>query len=126
MVYDNEFLVPEDEDALTVAEIFQTLMDSIYANLDETSGEWTNRKPMISSIDRNLQAEMTDRLIDLSIGRVRMFRPIRTLALYHTKELYDKISTILESNENLDTYTQSHLEDMHERLGKAIEIVYTM
>jgi hypothetical protein len=126
MVYDNEFMVPEDEDALTVAEIFQTLMDSIYVNLDETGGEWTNRKPMISSFDRNLQAEMTDRLIDLSTGRVRMFRPIRTLALYHTKELYEKINTILESSENLDTYTQSHLEDMHERLGKAIDIVYTM
>ena len=129
MVYDNEYMVPADEDALTVAEIFETLMDSIYANLEDTDGEWTNRTPMISSFDRNLQAEMTDRLIDLSTGRVRMFRPIRTLALFHTHELYDQIGLVLEQNEsnsNLDTYSLSHLRDMHERLGKALDIVYTM
>jgi hypothetical protein len=126
MVYDNEFMIPEDEDALTVAEIFQTLMDSIYSNLN-AEGEWTNRKPMISSIDRNLQAEMTDRLIDLSTGRVRMFRPIRTLALYHTRELHNRIGTIIKKNrKGLDTYSLAHLQDMHERLGKALEVVYTM
>lgn len=126
MVYDNEFMVPEDEDALTVAEIFQTLMDSIYSNIS-AEGEWTNRKPMISSIDRNLQAEMTDRLIDLSTGRVRIFRPVRTLALYHTQRLHSRIGTIIKKNrKGLDTYSLAHLEDMHERLGKALESVYTM
>jgi hypothetical protein len=126
MVYDNEFLVPDDEDALTVAEIFQTLMDAIYADVDNTDGDWTNRQPMISSLDRNLQAEMTDRLVDLSTGRVRMFRPVRTLALFHTRSLHDKIGEVLESGDTLDTYTLAHLQDMHERLGKALEIVYTM
>ena len=127
MVYDNEFMVPADEDALTVAEIFQTLMDSIYVNLNETEGDWTNRTPMISSMDRNLQAEMTDRLVDLSTGRVRMFRPVRTLALYHTRQLHGRIAKIIKKNRNnMDTYSLAHLQDMHERLGKALEIVYTM
>ena len=127
MVYDNEFMVPADEDALTVAEIFQTLMDSIYVNLNETEGDWTNRTPMISSMDRNLQAEMTDRLVDLSTGRVRMFRPVRTLALYHTRQLHGRIAKIIKKNRNnIDTYSLAHLQDMHERLGKALEIVYTM
>ena len=128
MVYDNEFIIPAEEDALTVAEIFQTLMDSVYATIqDETDGDWTNRTPMISSMDRNLQAEMTDRLVDLSTGRVRMFRPVRTLALYHTRQLHGRIGRIIKKNRsNIDTYSLAHLQDMHERLGKALEIVYTM
>ncbi len=126
MVYDNEFRIPSDEDALTVAEIFDTLMESVYGGLDEVDGEWSNRRPMISSMKRNLQAEMTDRLVDLSTGRVRMFRTIRTLALHHTRRLHTQIGAILQSTSKLDTYTLSHLEDMHERLGNALEIVYTM
>ena len=126
MVYDNEYRVPEGEDALTMAEIFETLMDAVYTGIGETDGDWSNREPMISSMRRNLQAEMTDRLVDLSTGRVRMFRPVRTLALYHTRALYKQIEDILESNASLDVYSQSHLEDMHERLGKALDIVYTM
>jgi hypothetical protein len=126
MVYDNEFLVPADEDAFTIAELFKTLMESIYADLDNTDGEWTNRKPMISSIDRNLQAEMANRLIDLSTGRVRMFRPVQTLALYYTRDLYDQLGSILENDAKLDLYTKTHLQDMHERLGKALDAVYTL
>jgi len=126
MVYDNEFRVPSDEDALTVAEIFQTLMSSIYDGLDNGKGDWTVRNPMISSMERNLQAEMTDRLIDLSTGRVRMFRAVRTLALYHSKELHARIGKILDKQVEMDVYSLAHLQDMHERLGKALDIVYTM
>jgi hypothetical protein len=69
---------------------------------------------------------MTDRLIGLSTGRVRMFRSVRTLALHHTRALHKQLENILEKNALLDVYTQSHLEDMHQRLGKALDIVYTM
>ncbi|MBT4524405.1 MAG: DUF5117 domain-containing protein [Phycisphaerae bacterium] len=126
MVYDNEFLVPADEDALTVAEIFETLMDAIYADLSSSKGEWTNRNPMISSLDRNLQAEMAKRLIDLSTGRVTMFKPVQTLALFYTRDLYEQVGAILEGKAELDLYTLAHLQDMHERLGKALDAVYTM
>ncbi len=126
MVYDNEFRVPSDEDALTVAEIFDTLMDSIYAGLNNSSGDWTVRNPMISSLQRNLQAEMVDRLIDLSTSKVSSSRTVSTLALYHTKRLYDRLGRILRDAEGADTYSQAHLQDMHERLGNALDVVYTM
>jgi len=125
MVYDNEFLVPADEDAFTLVEIFDTLMDTIYKDLYvENDSPWTTRNPMISSIDRNLQAEMTDRLIDLATGRVRMFRTVRTLALGKVRGLHDSLQQI--SRKNLDPYTQAHLDDMQERLQKALDAVYTM
>ena len=126
MIYDNEFMVPSDEDALTVAEVFETLVDSIYPGLDNTDGDWSNRKPMISSMDRNLQQEMTDRLIGFSTGRVRISRPVQTLALYHTRTLHNRIGKILNEKTKLDTYTLAHLQDMHERLGNALDVVYTM
>ena len=126
MVYDNEFRVPSNEDALTVAEIFNTLTTSIYEGIDNTGGTYTNRQPMISSMRRNLQAELADRLVGLSTGKVSISRPVRTLALYHTQQLYDRISKILSSGAAIDTYTQAHLQDMHERLGNALDIVYTM
>jgi hypothetical protein len=125
MVSDNEFMVPSDEDALTVAEIFQTLMDAIYGEM-ETKGTWSNRQPMISSIDRNLQAEMADRLIGLLTGKVKQSRQVRTLALYHGRQLYNEIGDVLATDDNLDVYSLAHLQDMHERLGKALEAVYTM
>ena len=125
MVSDNEFMVPSDEDALTVAEIFQTLMDAIYGEM-ETDGKWTNRLPMISSMDRNLQAEMADRLISLLTGKVKQSRKVRNLALYHGRQLYNQIGDVLATDDNLDVYSLAHLEDMHERLGKALEAVYTM
>jgi hypothetical protein len=125
MVYDNEFLVPADEDAFTLVEVFDTLMDAIYKDLNvENDSPWTTRTPMISSIDRNLQAEMTDRLIDLATGRVRMFRTVRTLALHKVRGLHDRLQQI--SRKNLDPYSQAHLDDMQERLQKALDAVYTM
>ena len=126
MVYDNEFRVPANQDALTIAEIFNTLNTSIYEGIDDISGSYTNRQPMITSMRRNLQAELTDRLVDLSTGKVNISRPVRTLALYHTQQLYDRIGKILSSGATIDTYTQAYLQDMHERLGNALDIVYTM
>ena len=125
MVADNEFMVAADEDALTVAEVFQTLMDAIYSDMD-TNGSWTNRQPMISSFDRNLQAEMANRLVGLSTGKVSQSREVRSLALYHTRQLYNDIGELLDDSNGLDTYSLAHLQDLHERLGKALDAVYTM
>jgi hypothetical protein len=126
MVYDNEFRIPEDEDALTVAEIMNTLVDEIFVGMNDVVGEYSNRQPMISSFRRNLQAEMADRLVALSTGRVRISRPVQTLAVHHVRHLRDQIGQVLETEVEIDTYSQAHLEDLHERLGRAIDAVYTM
>lgn len=128
MVYDNEFRIPADEDAITVAEILGALVDHIYSDISDegSDGEWSDRKPMISSMRRNLQSEMTDRLVGLATGRVRMFGPVGTLALHHVRHLRDRVGGVLEGGNSLDTYTQAHLEDMHERLSRALDAVYTM
>ena len=61
-----------------------------------------------------------------STSRVSSSRTVSTLALYHTKRLYDRLGRILRDAHGVDTYSQAHLQDMHERLGNALDIVYTM
>ena len=48
-VYDNEFRVPADQDALTIPEVFATLTDAIWSELDASADgkKYTNRQPMI-------------------------------------------------------------------------------
>ena len=57
-VYDNEFRVPSDQDALTLPELLQTVNTAIWKELDQAPPEkpFTARKPMICSLRRNLHA----------------------------------------------------------------------
>jgi hypothetical protein len=82
-VYDNELRIPVEEDAFTLPELMGASVDAIFGELDAERGDerYTNRRPMISSLRRNLQSEMTDRLIDLAMNPRSMPRPIQTLAL---------------------------------------------
>ena len=66
-VYDNEFRVPSSEDALTLPELMNTVTAAVWKELDEwKSTESTDRKPLVSSMRRNLQTEHLERLFDLA------------------------------------------------------------
>ena len=56
-VYDNEFRTPSGDDALTLPELMQTLVDAVFTELDAAHGDstFTDRKPIISSLRRYLQ-----------------------------------------------------------------------
>lgn len=124
-VHDNEMRVDADADALTLPEVMDAVVSAIYRELDsEHNGEYTNRSPMISSLRRNLQSEMTARLIDLAMDGGRMPRPIQTLALHHLRQLDAKLADILESDQEVDTYSMAHLGDISERIDNAINAVY--
>jgi hypothetical protein len=52
-VYDNEFRTPSDEDMITIPEVFNTLQDAIWTELNsEPEKTYTARQPMISSLRR--------------------------------------------------------------------------
>lgn len=130
-VYDNELRIPADEDAMTMPELFGTVTDEVYAELaaeDIFDGEYTERAPFISAFRRNLQADLTDRLIALATGKARVDRPIRQLALMELIELNEHMNELLgdqpKARKVLDAYSRSHLMDMHERTTKALEGVY--
>ncbi|GIT04641.1 MAG: hypothetical protein CM1200mP29_00520 [Verrucomicrobiota bacterium] len=67
-MYDNEFLVEADKDAITLPEILGKLDAAVWTELkDLAKGEHTARKPLISSLRRNLQREHLERMVSLSM-----------------------------------------------------------
>jgi len=129
-IYDNEFLVPADEDALTLPELLDTVSDAVWSELDEKPGKtYTAREPMISSLRRNLQREHMELLIDLSRSSyfgTSVYKPIATLVLERLAQLKDeKIEPVLDTySERLDPYSRAHLKDAANQIKKALEAHY--
>ncbi len=127
-IWDNELRTPAEEDALTLPEVFQTVADAIYTELDTPldGAEFTNRRPMVSSLRRNLQAAMTERLMDLALDGRRLPRPVRTLAVGHLWRLNGKLDGVLDKalTGQVDEYTLVHLSDLKERINRALNSVY--
>jgi hypothetical protein len=128
-VYDNEYRIPADEDALTLPEIINGVSDAVWAELDMApNGTYTERQPMISSLRRNLQAEHLQRLIDLSMtdsGFGAAGRPISTLSTHKLRELDNRIGDVLEEGEGrIDAYSLAHLGESKVLIDQALEAQY--
>ncbi len=129
-IYDNEFLVPADADALTLPELLDTISSEIWSELDKEVGKkYTAREPMISSLRRNLQREHVELLIDLSksdfLGTAA-YKPIGNLVMEKLRQIKEKkIDRVLQASaENLDPYTKAHLEDASVQIDKALKAYY--
>jgi hypothetical protein len=127
-VYDNEFIVPEDQDAITLAELMGEVTDSAWSELDGgATGRYTARQPMISSMRRNLQREHLERLIDLALTTETYdaaSKPIATLAAMHLRELKGKADSLIEGGKRVDPYSIAHLQDVSTRIGQALDAQY--
>ncbi len=127
-VYDYELFVPEDQDALTLAELMETVTESIWSEVGEkATKKYTTRKPMISSLRRNLQREHLDRLIDMAFetrGFNSSTKPVKMLSTMHLRSIKKHVDTTLESGDKLDAYTRAHLEEISTRVGKALDANY--
>ncbi len=129
-VYDNEFLVPPEDDALTLPELLDTITQAIWLELEKEPGKkYTARQPMISSLRRNLQREHMELMINLSKSDYYVtaaYKPIATLIVEKLRQLKeDKIERILETyDENLDPYTRAHLKDAAMQIEKALDAHY--
>lgn len=126
-VYDNEFRIPSDKDALTLPELINTVSDEVWKELDQagTGERYTARRPLISSLRRNLQREHVERLIDLMMpeglpGAVA--KPITTLATHKLREIHGEIKEVLDAADSkLDPYTLAHLSEINKRIGEALD-----
>jgi hypothetical protein len=125
-VLDNEYYVPSDKDALTLAELMGTIKGAIWAECNGKAPEKaaTARTPLISSLRRNLQREHLERLIDLSlpgIGNSAAYKPISDLASMQIRELKDQINTTLAAcGDKADPYTRAHLTDAQAKIEKVL------
>ena len=126
-VYDLELYSDADVDVLTLAEVLDSVKQAAWSELGEASGKkYTARKPMVSSLRRNLQREHLERLIDLSMasdGFNAVEMPLKTLAVAQLRELHGKIKEASEAK-NLDPYTSAHLGECAVRIEKALDAAY--
>ncbi|MGD9693133.1 MAG: zinc-dependent metalloprotease [Phycisphaerales bacterium] len=131
-VYDNELRVPSGEDALTVAEVMTATTDAIWSELDgRSTGKYTARQPMISSLRRNLQRDHLNRLIDLTmpyaLGGSAAENAVATLSCLKLREIQSRIGKALgkdEAGAGLDPYSVAHLVDAKKRIEKALDAQY--
>lgn len=130
-VYDNEQLLPAEQDALTLPEVMDKVSSSVWSELGaKVEGEATARKPRISSLRRSLQREHLSRLIDLSImtdGNAAQ-ETIKTIATMQLKDLKRKIDGALEGGKGLDPYSAAHLTEAQQVIAKALDsnFIYNM
>jgi hypothetical protein len=140
-IHDTELKVPADKDVLTVAELIERLTRSIFSELDSVKeGEFSNRKPAISSLRRNLQREYLRRLADLAMGNsggsITVFGlrlsgnsppdDSQTIAFAELSALEARMSQLLKSNVKLDSYTKAHLMESSSRISKVLEAQLTL
>ncbi|MFH1716763.1 MAG: zinc-dependent metalloprotease [Planctomycetota bacterium] len=131
-IYDNEFLVGADEDAITLPELLDTISGAIWSELDqEPSKKFTAREPMISSLRRNLQREHLELLIDLTKSDyygTAAYKPIANLVIEKLRDIKEnKIDRVLETeslSKNLDPYTKAHLRDASMQIKRTLEAQY--
>jgi len=128
-IYDNEFLVPADKDALTLPELLDAISQEIWKELEqEPQKEYTARKPMISSLRRNLQREHLELLMDLSktdYGSTSAYKAISNLVMEKLRRIQGNVAGIVQEHEkNLDPYTRAHLKDAVTQIKKALDAHY--
>ncbi len=128
-VYDNEFRIAADQDALTLPELLNAISGEIWSELNsEVTQKHSDRAPVISSLRRNLQNEHAERLIDLmlpSLSKSAANKAITNLAVMQLKDLKSRIEKLLEkSGDQLDTYSRAHLVESSERMEKALDAEY--
>jgi hypothetical protein len=121
-LHDSELHLPADQDALTTPELLDRLTKAIFSEVDKMpDGEYTNRKPAISSLRRNLQRVYLKRLAQLAMGNSDAPQDCQTVAYAELTALEGRINTLLKNNTKLDTYSRAHLEETASRIHKVVD-----
>ena len=121
-ISDSELKVPADQDAFTAAELIHGLTSSIFAETEKLApGDYTDRKPAISSLRRNLQRLYLKRLSDLAMGETDAPPDCQTIAYSELKSLGARITKLLKTNPKLDDYSKAHLTETADLIAKVID-----
>ena len=124
-VFDNEQMIPADQDALSLPEVMDSVSKAVWTELGANGeGEATSRKPRISSLRRGLQREHVQRLIDLALlsdGNSAQ-DTIRSLARTQLKALNERLDNAIKGK--LDAYSMAHLTEAKQTISKALDADY--
>jgi hypothetical protein len=124
-LHDTELKVPADQDAMTTAELLQRLTAAIFSETDQLkAGDYTNRKPAISSLRRNLQRLYLKELASVAMGNSYAPEDCQTLAYAELAGLEARIKAKLSQtdiNTKLDSYSRAHLTESADRIRKVLD-----
>ncbi len=122
-IADAEHKIPADQDAFTNAELLERLTKAVYSEVDTLKeGEYTTRKPAISSLRRNLQRYYLKELGGLALGqRGGAPEDCQTIAFAELTSLDARIDKVLKSNVKLDPYSRAHLQETSGRIRKILD-----
>jgi hypothetical protein len=119
---DSDLKVPADQDAFTPAELLDGLTKAMFRELDRLQqGEFTARKPAISSLRRALQRRYLERLSSLAMGNVMAPEDCQTLAYVQLEGIEARIKAVLAGKAKLDPYTLAHLKESATRIRKVLD-----
>lgn len=123
-IHDSELKLPAESDAFTVAELLTTLTDSIFAEVEvdaDEDAEYSLRQPAVDSLRRNLQRAYLDQLVTLAMGTSAP-QDCQTMAYSELARLKEGVDEYLDdSGEQLDRYSQAHLQETSARIKKALD-----
>jgi hypothetical protein len=121
-LHDSEIKTATDVDALTTAELLERLTKAVYSEIDSTKeGEYTNRKPAISSLRRNLQRAYLRRMSQLALGFTSAPEDCQTVAYAELGNLKKRIDSLTGGQTKLDSYSKAHLEETSARIAKVLD-----
>ena len=121
-LYDSEAMLPADKDAFTTVELIHGLTGSIFAETEKLApGDYTNRKPAISSLRRNLQRLYLKNLSRLAMGESAAPDDCQTVAYAELEALQGRINKVLASKVKLDDYSRDHLLESSNRIAKVLD-----
>jgi len=129
-VYDSE-LKSNADDKFTSAELIHRVRDTIWSEIEKADSQqkYTDAKPMISSIRRNLQRQHLAYML-ASAGGSRfspMSPDLQGMVRFSLQELGDKISEVLnrakpDGELQLDFATRAHLTECRDMIDKALDV----
>jgi len=124
-MHDAELKSSSDTDVMTTAELLQRLTKSVFSEVESTKeGDYTNRKPAISSMRRNLQRTYLEELSKLALGSSTAPQDCQTVAYAELTNLNQRIKSLLDNQpvaSKLDTYSRSHLQESSARIAKVLD-----
>jgi len=121
-IHDAELKISAEQDAFTTAELLERLTNAVFAEVKDTKeGNYTERKPAISSLRRNLQRSYLRTLSNIAMGRAGAPQDCQTIAYAKLGALGEDIDKLLASKIKLDSYSSAHLRETSARIDKVLE-----
>jgi hypothetical protein len=124
-MHDAELKAPADADVLSTAELIQRLTKAIFSEVESVKeGDYTLRKPAISSLRRNLQRSYLKEISQMALGQTGAPQDCQTIAWAELSNLNSRMDSLLKNQpvaSKLDAYSRAHLQESQARIQKVLD-----